>query len=70
MSEQVKQKFIRNFNAIDVTAQKNLNEFIKGKNKEIIYISYGIYGMNGCIFTLDGEWYKIISRVTNLWIVA
>lgn len=38
MTNEVKQKFIRNFNAIDVTAQKNLNEFIKGKNKEIIYI--------------------------------
>ncbi|WP_307986585.1 hypothetical protein [uncultured Veillonella sp.] len=70
MSKKVKQRFIRNFNAIDVTTQKDLNEFIKGKNKEIIYMSYGIYGMNGCIFTLDGEWYKIISRVTNLWIIA
>lgn len=70
MSEQVKQKFIRNFNAIDVTIQKDLKEFIKDKNKEIIYMSYGIYGMNGCVFTIDNEWYKIVGRTINLWIVA
>lgn len=56
-------KEIKNFDAIDITTKKE-----KIENLEIFAKSYGIYGMNGAILKdRNGNFYKIIDRVSNLF---
>ncbi len=50
----------------DVTT-KNQAFFDKLEIMEKVY-SYGVYGMNGCLFKdVNGKIYAIIGRNTNLW---
>ena len=52
--------------AEDVTTRES-SFFDKLKIMEKVY-SYGVYGMNGCLFKdVDGKMYAIIGRNTNLW---
>ena len=52
--------------AEDVTT-KETSFFDNLEIMEKVY-SYGIYGMNGCLFKdVNGKTYAIIGRNTNLW---
>lgn len=56
-----RKSFIKSFPAEDVT---------KYNYKEIIYVSTGIHGLSGIVFTLDGEFYKITNRSGALFQVV
>lgn len=63
---------IKNYQAEDVTKYnfKEIKDLIRGKHKEIIYVSTGIHGLSGIVFTLDGEFYKITNRSGALFQVV
>lgn len=75
MNKKVTKKFIKGFNAIDIT---NINseecEALRDKEKSFTVItkSYGVYGMTGAI--LEGyaskKLYKITARNSNLFYFA
>ncbi len=72
MNKKVTKKFIKGFNALDIT---NINseecEALRDKEKSFttIAISYGIYGMTGAILEgyTSGKLYKICARNSNLF---
>lgn len=58
---------VKNGIAVDITNLSN-EECKKIDIEERLYISYGIYGMNGGVFRgKDGNIYAIISRSSNLF---
>ena len=58
---------VKNNIAIDITTLKN-EEYEKIEVEERIYISSGIYGINGGVFRgKDGNIYAITSRNSNLF---
>lgn len=67
-----RKSFIKSFPAEDVTRYnyKEIKDLIRGKHKEIIYVSTGIHGLSGIVFTLDGEFYKITNRSGALFQVV
>ncbi|WP_251454917.1 hypothetical protein [Veillonella intestinalis] len=71
--EKVTQREIRNYPAIDLSTVKSSEVYNiikgKGKGKEVLYRSFGVYGSNGVVFTVDNVTYKIVGRTSNLFIV-
>lgn len=66
----VTQKFIKEFEAIDITTKsfEELQTLHKNIDYEVVYISTGIYGMNGAILKdADGFYYKITARNSALF---
>lgn len=56
-------KYIKNYNAEDITTNKNYK-----RGLEVIFLSRGVYGMNGAVLKDDeGNYYKIVSRCSNLF---
>lgn len=65
------QKFIKNFQAIDLTnaSAKDVQFYTKNGYK-IIAVSVGKYGRNGALLQAsDGMFFKIIGRVPNLFMI-
>lgn len=64
-------KAIKAFPAVDVSglSYDDMMELLRGKTKRCIAYSGGAYGVNGQVFTLDGEFYKVIGRCYNLFLV-
>lgn len=69
--EKVTQREIRNYPAIDLSTvnSSEVYNIMKGKEKEVLYRSFGVYGSNGVVFMVDNVTYKIVGRTTNLFIV-
>ena len=68
--KKVTQKFIKNYNAQDITNKsfEELQTFHKNLDYTVTHISCGIYGMNGAILQdSDGFEYKITDRNSALF---
>ena len=72
MEKKVTKKFIKGFNALDITSL-NMKECKTLRNKEksftVIAVSYGVYGMTGAIIQgyTSKKIYKITQRNSNLF---
>lgn len=72
MDKKVTKKFIKAFNALDIT-DINSEESKTLRNKEkgftTVAVSYGVYGMTGAIIRgyISKKLYKITARNSNLF---
>lgn len=68
--QKVTQRFIKNFDAIDITnwSFNQLQELYRNTLLDRVYISIGTYGMNGGILKDNkGNFYKITARNSALF---
>ena len=68
--ERVTQRFIKKFEAIDITTWsfKDIQELYYNNSLDKIYVSSGTYGINGGILRDDkGNYYKITARTSALF---
>ena len=70
----VTQKFIRNFNCEDITNFnfEDMQQLHKNIDYAVVYISRGVYGVNGCIIQdlNTGIYYKVAARNSALMMLV
>ena len=72
MKKKITKKFIKGFNAVDITNISSEEDKIlrdKEKGFETVAVSYGVYGMTGAIIRgrNSKKLYKITQRNSNLF---
>lgn len=70
----VTQKFIKNFNCDDITSFNfdDMQQLHKNIDYTVVYISRGVYGVNGCIIQdlNTGIYYKVAARNSALMMLV
>lgn len=68
---QVRLKDIKNYPAVDITAADPAIVYEIAAGRRTVAISYGTYGANGIVVYNDrtGQFYKIVGRTSNLFIL-
>lgn len=64
-------KDIKAFRGTDITDRHDgtAERLKKAEDFQEIGCSYGTYGVNGCLFYAEGEYWKITARSTNIFAV-